>query len=45
VVFELHFPDGSVALLQAQQRVRANPELVEAVRKICGEQAIEMVMG
>jgi DNA polymerase-3 subunit alpha len=45
VVFELHSPDGSVALLQAQQRVRANPELVEAVRQICGEQAIEMVMG
>jgi DNA polymerase-3 subunit alpha len=45
VVFELHSPDGSVALLQAQQRVRVNPELVEAVRQICGEQAIEMVMG
>jgi DNA polymerase III subunit alpha len=43
VVFELRFPDGSVALLQAQQRVHANPELVEAVRQICGEQAIEMV--
>jgi DNA polymerase-3 subunit alpha len=43
VVFELRSPDGSVALLQAQQRVRANPELVEAVRQICGEQAIEMV--
>ena len=45
VVFELRSPDGSVALLQAQQRVRANAELVEAVRLICGEQAIEMVMG
>ena len=42
VVFELRSPDGSVALLQAQQRVRANPELVEAVRQICGNRAIEM---
>ncbi len=42
VVFELRSPDGSVALLQAQQRVRSNPELVEAVRQICGSRAIEM---
>jgi DNA polymerase-3 subunit alpha len=42
VVFELHSADGSVALLQAQQRVRFNPELVEAVRQICGDRAVEM---
>ena len=42
VVFELRSPDGAVALVQAQQRVRANAELVQAVRQICGEQAIEM---
>ena len=38
--FELCGADGSVALLQAQQRVKVTPELVEAVRQICGEQAI-----
>jgi DNA polymerase-3 subunit alpha len=43
VAFELCSPDGSVALLQAQQRVRVKPELVEAVRQICGEQAIALV--
>jgi DNA polymerase III alpha subunit len=43
VVFELHSTDGSVALLQSQQRIRINPELVDAVRQICGQQAIELV--
>jgi hypothetical protein len=42
VVFELRSADGSVAMLQAQQRVRFNPELVEAVRQICGDRAVEM---
>ncbi len=45
VVFELRSPDGSVALLQAQQGVTVSPEFVEAVRRICGEQAIEAVTG
>ena len=44
VLFELHSADGSVALLHAQQRVAINPELIESVRQICGEQAIELVM-
>jgi DNA polymerase III subunit alpha len=44
VLFELHSPDGSVAVLQAQQRVTVKPELIESVRQICGAQAIEMVM-
>jgi len=43
VVFELCSPDGSVAVLQAQQRVKATPELVEAVREICGNPAVRMV--
>jgi DNA polymerase-3 subunit alpha len=43
VVFELRSPDGSVALLQAQQRVKISPELSEAVRQICGELAVETV--
>jgi len=42
VVFELRYADGSMALLQALQRVRSNPELVEAVRQICGDRAVEM---
>jgi DNA polymerase-3 subunit alpha len=44
VVFELHSPNGCVALLQAQQRVGIKPELIQSVRQICGEQAIELVM-
>jgi DNA polymerase-3 subunit alpha len=43
VVFELHSPDGSIGLLQAQQRVKISPELSEAVRQICGERAVETV--
>ena len=34
VVFELESPDGSVAVLPSQQRVKASPELMEAVRGI-----------
>src|SRR5258708_76772 len=44
VVFELHSPDGSMAVLQAQERVTVNAELIESVRKICSTQAIELVM-
>src|SRR6267142_1960474 len=43
VVFELCLPDGSVAGLQAQQRVKSAPELLEAVREICGNPAVRMV--
>jgi hypothetical protein len=42
-VFEICSPDGSVAVVQAQQCVKATPELVEAVRQICGERAVGMV--
>jgi DNA polymerase III subunit alpha len=45
VVFELRSPDGSLALLQAQQRVKVSPELTDGVRKICGELAVDTVMG
>jgi DNA polymerase-3 subunit alpha len=44
VLFELHSPDGSVAILQAQQRVTVKAELIESVRQICGAQAVELVM-
>src|SRR6266581_1494247 len=43
VVFELCSSDGSVAVLQTQQRVKNAPELVEAVREICGNDAVRMV--
>ena len=39
VIFELVSPDGSVATMPSQQRVKLTPELAEAVRKIKGEQA------
>jgi len=45
VVFELRSPDGSVALLQAQQRVKVSPELADEARKICGEQSVDTVTG
>jgi DNA polymerase-3 subunit alpha len=40
VVFELCNADGSVAVVQAQQRIKATPEFVDAVRQICGEHAV-----
>jgi DNA polymerase-3 subunit alpha len=44
VLFELHSADGSVALMQARLCVAIKPELIESVRQICGDQAIELVM-
>src|SRR6266699_2673050 len=43
VVFDLSSADGSVAMLQAQQRVKASPELADAIRDICGGPAVRMV--
>jgi DNA polymerase-3 subunit alpha len=40
VVFEMCSRDGSVAVLQAQQRVKSTPELAEAVRQICGARSV-----
>ncbi len=39
VLFELVSADGTVATVASQQRVKVTPELVEAVRKLKGEQA------
>ncbi|MBS1865886.1 MAG: DNA polymerase III subunit alpha [Acidobacteria bacterium] len=39
VIFELVSPDGTVATMASQQRVKVTPELAEAVRRIKGEQA------
>jgi DNA polymerase III subunit alpha len=43
VVFELCRPDGSVAVLRAQQRVNPCPELVQAIRQVCGDRAVVLV--
>jgi DNA polymerase-3 subunit alpha len=43
VIFELRSPDGSVAQVQAQQKVKVSPELASEIRKICGEQAVDAV--
>jgi DNA polymerase-3 subunit alpha len=43
VVFELCSPDGSLAVLQAQQRVKNTPELLEAIREVCGHPAVRTV--
>jgi len=45
VVFELCNPDGSVATVQAQQRVKKTAELAEAIRGLCGEEAVAVVTG
>ncbi|MEQ1473147.1 MAG: hypothetical protein ABLQ96_04970, partial [Candidatus Acidiferrum sp.] len=42
VIFELRSPDGSVAQIQSQQRVRSSPQLLETVRQICGDRTIEL---
>src|SRR6516225_3045096 len=39
VVFELEAPDGSVCVLPSQQRVKATPELLEAVKRMRSEAA------
>jgi DNA polymerase-3 subunit alpha len=43
VVFELCSADGSLAVLPAQQRVKATQELMDEVRRICGESAVAAV--
>jgi len=43
VVFELCRPDGSVAVMRARQRVNPSPELVEAIRQVCGDHAVASV--
>jgi DNA polymerase-3 subunit alpha len=43
VAFELLSPDGSTATLQAEQRVRPDRALLEAVREMCGPDAVELL--
>jgi len=43
VAFELVTADGSMATLQAERRVQPDRELVEAVRQMCGRDAVEIL--
>ncbi|HEX8765738.1 MAG TPA: DNA polymerase III subunit alpha [Candidatus Acidoferrum sp.] len=43
VVFELCRPDGSLAVMRAQQCVKPSAELVEAIRQVCGDVAVASV--
>src|SRR5690349_19824060 len=43
VSLELTSPDGAVATMQVEQRVRACPELIAAIRECMGEQAVDLV--
>jgi DNA polymerase-3 subunit alpha len=43
VAFELVLPDGSMATLEVQQRVRADEELVAAVDEMCGPGTVEVI--
>ena len=43
VAFDLLDPDGSVATLQSNQRIRLDEKLVEDVRKWCGPDAVQVI--
>src|SRR5712672_972406 len=43
IAFDLISSEGAIATLQADQRVRPDQDLVQAVRKLCGEDAVELV--
>jgi hypothetical protein len=45
VAFDLISPEGAVATLRADQRVRADKELVEKVRVLCGEDTVQLEAG
>jgi DNA polymerase-3 subunit alpha len=42
VAFDLVSPEGAVATLRADQRVKADPELVREVCRICGDHAVQL---
>jgi hypothetical protein len=42
VTFDMVSPEGAVATLRADQRVRADQELVNQVCKLCGENAVKL---
>jgi DNA polymerase-3 subunit alpha len=42
IAFDLISPEGTVATLRADQRVRADKELVDKVRGLCGEDTVQL---
>ena len=42
IAFDLISSEGAIATLQADQRVRPDQDLVQAVRKLCGEDAVQL---
>ena len=42
IAFDLISSEGAIATLQADQRVRPDQDLVKAVRKLCGEDAVQL---
>lgn len=43
ISFDLEDPDGSIATLRSNQRVRLDDKLVDAVRQMCGADAVEVI--
>jgi hypothetical protein len=43
IAFDLFDPDGSMATLASNQRVRINDELVGRLRDMCGPDSVEVV--
>jgi hypothetical protein len=43
IAFDLVDPDGSVATLRSNQRIRLHDALVDAIRQMCGADAVEVV--
>jgi DNA polymerase III subunit alpha len=44
VAFDLRTPEGGVARLELNQRVKLSQELLAATRELCGEESISLVM-
>jgi DNA polymerase III alpha subunit len=42
VAFDLVSPEGAVATLRADQRVKADQDLVREVRRLCGDDAVHL---
>jgi hypothetical protein len=42
VAFDLVSPEGEVATLRADQRVKADPELVREVCRLCGDDSVRL---
>jgi DNA polymerase-3 subunit alpha len=42
IAFDLISSEGAMATLRADQRVRADQDLVQAVRRLCGEDAVQL---